>query len=196
MRDGVTFLVYERLNYFPRFSRRAQNHGACQLAELDNPTMEGCSPLPRVEMPLVPSFEPSLAMPPNIFTDTSCYDIETGLDLVDTPCTGTWFRFRLTVSKYLPSARSDSTEVLLLALNGTLPEVAIKPQMKRKTNANDRLILESEISDWFGQKVCDLELDPPPEPPECVGLRWMVVQGDVSLNQLVSLELFSPDWNS
>ena len=110
MRDGVTFLVYERLNYFPRFSRRAQNHGACQLAELDNPTMEGCSPLPRVEMPLVPSFEPSLAMPPNIFTDTSCYDIETGLDLVDTPCTGTWFRFRLTVSKYLPSARSDSTE--------------------------------------------------------------------------------------
>jgi hypothetical protein len=86
--------------------------------------------------------------------------------------------------------------VLLLALNGTLPEVAIKPQMKRKTNANDRLILESEISDWFGQKVCDLELDPPPEPPECVGLRWMVVQGDVSLNQLVSLEPFSPDWNS
>ena len=81
---------------------------------------------------------------------------------------GTYYRFAVVTTKYMPTARSATTSVILLALNISLPDVAIAPQAKRKHNANSRLILQAVVSEWPGE----------------VGLRWMVVQGDVSLNQL------------
>ena len=72
--------------------------------------------------------------------------------------TGTYYEFRLAVTKYMPTARVSTSSVLLLGLNITLPDVAIAPQAKRAHNANKRLILQALISEW----------------PTETSLRWMV----------------------
>ena len=92
---------------------------------------------------------------------------------------GTWYIWTLQVIKYIPQTRSATASVRLLAINISLPDVAIAPQAKRKQNANTRLILESVVGDWT---LGELEPCADGEPGPC--LRWMVVQGDVSLDQL------------
>lgn len=134
------------------------DHSNMTLINMANADLEDELELPEIQLPVVPVLaNPVLTIP------------QGGLADVSEDKTGTYYVFSVTVSKYMPTTRTATSSVTLLALNISLPDVAIAPQAKRKHNANNRLILQAVVSEWeYGE----------------VDLRWMVVQGDVSLDVL------------
>eukprot|EP01043_Picozoa_sp_COSAG02_P070463 COSAG02_NODE_12488_length_1538_cov_0.861015_1_plen_508_part_01 len=134
------------------------DHSNKTLLEIANADEEDDIYPPEIQFPVVPVLgDPTLTLPAGQLADISPDEA------------GTSYVFTVTVSKYMPTARTATSSVTLLALNISLPDVAIAPQAKRKHNANDRLILQAQVSEWeYGD----------------VDLRWMIVQGDVDLDQL------------
>eukprot|EP01052_Picozoa_sp_SAG31_P017625 SAG31_NODE_1214_length_9340_cov_30.386799_6_plen_321_part_00 len=142
-----------------------------------NATLVAAGEMPRMDdqdvsgaLPTIPSREPVLEIDRDVLYDYS------------EDKSGTWYIWTLQVLKFIPKTRSATASVRLLAINISLPDVAIAPQANRKQNANQRLILQSVVGEWTNGDLEECDSFDPPEPGPC--LRWMVVQGDVSLDQL------------